>query len=391
MNDAATCSGEYLIGEVNMIHDVDIKEIDLNKRYPGAFRRLLRDHSRFNTFKEQHPELNEEQLSEHVDDPKNLIIWATDDYGFRGDGYGFHDPITVAKVTGENGMLIRPRCEKTASEQSQRVRDKAEVFTPSWVCNVQNNLVDESWFERKEVFNREKESDDVGHYWETNSEPITVFPEGKTWRDYVCDKRLEVTCGEAPYLVSRYDATTGEYIDVKHRIGLLDRKLRIVSENCDKSSEWIKMAKVAYKSTYGFEWQGDNLLLAREALLYTFIEYYHEKFGKLPQPQSVDNIAYIISWNIWQMDGLKFVIPGTCHEWENEIKTEPSLFEEEIVEKRICPCPGCFSGDNKTHNGIYAIIRNWDVHADRHKDEKGKIGKERCDIRFVNLVNVNSK
>lgn len=28
-------------------------------------------------------------------------------------------------------------------------RDKAEVFTPSWVCNAQNNLVDNQWFGKK--------------------------------------------------------------------------------------------------------------------------------------------------------------------------------------------------------------------------------------------------
>ncbi|MEE3499435.1 MAG: restriction endonuclease subunit M, partial [Ruminococcus bromii] len=54
---------------------------------------------------------------------------------------------------------------------------------------------------------------------------------GKSWQDYIKDTRLEMTCGEAPYLVSRYDAITGEDIAVSDRIGLLDRKLRIVGEN----------------------------------------------------------------------------------------------------------------------------------------------------------------
>ena len=31
---------------------------------------------------------------------------------------------------------------------------------------------------------------------------------------------MEITCGEAPYLVSRYDAVTGEVINLKSRIGL---------------------------------------------------------------------------------------------------------------------------------------------------------------------------
>lgn len=117
---------------------------------------------------------------------------------------------------------------------------------------------------------------------------------------------------KAPYLVSRYDTTTGVFIPLEERIGLLDRKLRIINENVDTSSEWLKWAQTAYEHIYGYEWQGDNLLLAREALLYTFIEYYQAKFGKSPLTKSIKYIAYIISWNLWQMDGLKGVVPDSC-------------------------------------------------------------------------------
>ena len=112
----------------------------------------------------------------------------------------------------------------------------AEVFTPSWICNAQNNLIDEAWFGRKDVFNRELTTPDGQHTWKVNEAKIT-FPEGKTWKDYVHDIRMEITCGEAPYLVSRYDTTTGCFIPVDRRIGLLDRKLRIISENTATSGE----------------------------------------------------------------------------------------------------------------------------------------------------------
>jgi hypothetical protein len=39
---------------------------------------------------------------------------------------------------------------------------------------------------------------------------------------------MEISCGEAPYLVSRYDTVSGNIISVDDRIGLLDRKLRVV-------------------------------------------------------------------------------------------------------------------------------------------------------------------
>ena len=111
-------------------------------------------------------------------------------------------------------------------------------------------------------------------------------------------------------ITSRYDTTTGEFIPVESRIGLLDRKLRVINENVDQSGEWLKAAQAAYKSIYGYEWQGDSLLLAREAMLYTFLENYYLKFSRMPQEKSIRYIAYIVSWNIWQMDGLKGVVPG---------------------------------------------------------------------------------
>jgi hypothetical protein len=252
---------------------------------------------------------------------------------------------------------------KTKAEQTDRAKDMAEVFTPSWVCNAQNNLVDEAWFGRSNVFNTE---DVTNHTWQPTSEKIE-FPEGKTWKDYVRATRMEMTCGEAPYLVSRYDATTGEPIPISQRIGLLDRKLRVVSENVETSGEWLEWAQTAYKNIYGFEWQGDNLLLAREALLWTFIEYYQAKFHKAPLLKSINYIAYIISWNLWQMDGLKGVVPDSCR--NGVMEKEMTLFGEQ---EKLVNCPGCQQDDMRRHNGQYCLIRDW-------KNDKKK-------IRFVDLM-----
>lgn len=133
------------------------------------------------------------------------IYWATDSYANTlGEGYTFYDPITIEKITGERGNIIRPRAVKSKEEQVQRSKDKAEVFTPSWICNAQNNLIDEQWFGRKEGLVNSPDPEDP-HGWIDNTEKI-AFPdtEGKTWRDYVADTRLEITCGEAPYLANRY-------------------------------------------------------------------------------------------------------------------------------------------------------------------------------------------
>ena len=265
-----------------MIENIDINETEVLKLYPEVLEMLLKDHT-----------------------TQQNIFWATDSYAKLGKGYKFNDAITIESITGKNEMVIRPRSIKSKDEQTKRSKDMAEVFTPSWVCNAQNNLIDEAWFGRKDVFNVEL----ADHTWKSVKEKID-FPEKKTWKDYVHDARLEITCGEAPYLASRYDTVSGQAIDLTERIGLLDRKLRVVSENTETTGEFLEMCQEAYKNTYGYEWQGDNLLLARESLLFTFLDYYRAKFNEEPRLKSIQYIAYIISWNVWQMDGLKFCPPG---------------------------------------------------------------------------------
>lgn len=276
------------------------------------------------------------------------IIWASDDYESNGIGFDFESEITVNKITGIYKNLIKPRSKKTKEEKSTRARNNAEVFTPSWICNEQNNLADEAWFEKKGIFNTSADKK-----WITNYNKIEFGK--KKWQDYIKSTRLEISCGEAPYLVSRYDTVTGKTIKLEERIGLLDRKLRVVSENNDNQEEWINWSINAVKSVYGFDWQGDNVLLARENLLYTFIDYYYDKFNQKPDMKLVKEIANIISWNIWQMDGIKYVIPNSC---KNEKITETTLFGEITNE---CICEGCKNGDSKKHNGIYCKIMNWDT------------------------------
>lgn len=218
---------------------------------------------------------------------KKNIIWATDDYAELGEPYSFKKEILPELVTGEQDSLIQPRVEKAVEHQTNRTRDKAEVFTPSWICNAQNNLVDEQWFGRKDVFNIQKEMS-----WKATADKI-AFPDDRqhTWQKYVDAQRLEISCGEAPYLVSRYDTVTGETIPISQRIGLLDRKLRVVSENTDTEEEWFTWTKRAFQSVYGFEYQGDSLLLARENLFVTFVEVYRERFGKLPHLRQIKRLT----------------------------------------------------------------------------------------------------
>ena len=233
------------------------------------------------------------------------IMWATSDYEFLGEEYNSHSPILIECIINENSDVIKPRVLKTKKNQKNRTKDKAEVFTPSWICNKQNNLIDNEWFGRPDVFNTEKNKS-----WEVNADKIK-FPtdRNKAWEKYVEDRRLEITCGEAPYLVSRYDTVTGNSIAIFDRIGLLDRKMRIVHENSETEEDWLKWSEKAFQSVYGFEFQGDNLLIARGNLLASYCDYMEEKLNREPTHKELIKIAKIISWNLWQMDGLTYMTP----------------------------------------------------------------------------------
>ena len=238
------------------------------------------------------------------------ILWATDDYS----PIDSKSQIQISQITGNHSDRIKPRIQKQKEEQQNRTRNKAEVFTPSWICNAQNNLIDEAWFGRKDVFNSAEIVDGKASEkkWKARKGKIkfsTDIESGKTWQDYVKLTRLEITCGEAPYLVSRYDTVSGKAIKLKERIGLLDRKMRVICENAANEAEYFLWATVAFQNTYGFELQGDNLLLARANLLLSFNEYTKHFLKRSPTEDEQKKIAEIISWNLWQMDGLTFSTP----------------------------------------------------------------------------------
>ena len=333
-----------------MYAGADIIETTLLEDYPDAFVQLLLDRT-----------------------TRENIFWATRDYEQLGEGYKYHNYIMPERITGDYGCVIMPRVKKDELLQQSRIREKAEVFTPSWVCNAQNNLIDDAWFGRSQVFNREVQHPDGSRGWEVNPEPVS-FPEGKSWQQYIREPRLEIACGEAPYVTSRYDTVTGAFIPIEQRIGFLDRKLRVADENTEHSGTWLKAAQAAYMSSYAYEWQGDNLLLAREAMLATFIENYEMKFGRKPLKRSIDYIAYIISWNVWQMDGMKGVVPDSC---TSRVKKVTDLFNK--IKTQTLPCEGCQNQDIHKHNGTYCIIKDW-------KKRNLKTRRKGRPLKFIDLI-----
>jgi hypothetical protein len=262
------------------------------------------------------------------------ILWGTDSYASRGEAFAPAKRMQPELLTGVYGKLIQPRAIKSREEQLQRTKDKAEVFTPLRIVHEMNSLVDQAAGEN--------------------------IMSGHTWSDYVAELRLEIACGEAPFIVSRYNPVAhGALIKLENRVGFLDHKLRVVSHYCHKPKEWLIWAKIAFQSSYGYEWQGDNLLIARENLLYTLVDYYKAAFGRSPSLQVQQEFAEIISWNIFQMDGIKYVVPMSCHHETRIISGELTLFGETPDTLEKYECEGCKFNRPAKHNGKYVKLMDW--------------------------------
>ena len=250
------------------------------------------------------------------------IIWADSEYETLGEGYAGDDEITVRRITGENAGVIKPRIAKALARQSLRTKSRAEVFTPSWLVNQMNNDLDEAWFGRRDVFNTEgmRTKEPVGS-------PIE-FPKkkGHGWHAYVASPRLEITCGEAPFVCSRYDTVTGDELPVPKRVGFLDRKLRIVTERAKTRKDWVRWALAALRASYGYEYQGDSLLIARINVLETFAEHLRDCWGSDAEPDELEQAAWIVSWNLWQMDGLTDAVP--TNKMGAEVESTLGTFKE---------------------------------------------------------------
>jgi hypothetical protein len=96
-------------------------------------------------------------------------------------------------------------------------------------------------------------------------------------------------------------------------------------------------------------------------LLYTFIDFYVAKFNKKPSLALTTEIAEIISWNIFQMDGLRYVVPMTCHFENKTLPTQQVLFGEPPAKISKQDCEGCVFNRPLKHNGRYVQIMNWEL------------------------------
>lgn len=290
---------------------------------------------------------------------KKNLMWATDAYRELGEDYERDQEMRGVLISGQKAGIIKTRAQKAAGKKSERTKQHAEVFTPLWIVQKMNDYADEVWFGRGNVF--------------FNGATPTAeieFPPDKPWQTYVDSRRLEITCGEAPYLTTRYDVETGELIPVENRMGILDRKLRVVTENTQTEADWFKWAIRALESTYGYEFQGDNVLIARLNVLATFEEYFAARWQKLLNSSQFQRAINIVVWNIWQMDGLTRTIPYCRgHEKISQLTFYDLLNLEERIQVMAQTQPRC-------------IIYNW-----RAREPKEfttiKAGEKRMKFDFI--------
>ena len=265
-----------------------------------------------NTVREQMPDILDLLLIDRTTSTsrhKKNIIWATDNYIQYGENrYAATCQIKPELITGDKGQIIMPRALKSQEIQKERTKSKAEVFTPTWIVKKQNDAIDSNYL-----------NDDL--------------------EIYIKRKWLEITCGEAPYMASRYDMDTGELISIEDRVGFVDRKLKRINAEVHDKAEWQLLVKEAYQSSYGFEWSGDSLLLARENLLYTYRDYYLAKWREEPIYSLFKQIAEIISYNLFQMDGLQYTIPLSSKK-EKVVKDQLALFDDDNSEDEWIIKPG---------------------------------------------------
>jgi len=265
-----------------------------------------------NTLREQMPQILDILLIDRTTSSSKInknLIWANENYlKFGGKPYSATSQIFPELITGQMGNIIMPRALKTKETQKERTKSKAEVFTPTRIVKKQNDVIDQG-------------------YLNDNLETYTK----RKW--------LEIAAGEAPYMATRYDMETGMTIDLSNRVGFVDRKLKRINTETNDKAEWQRLVVEAYKASYGFEWSGDSLLIARENLLYTYRDYYYQKWCEEPIYSLLSDIAEIISYNLFQMDGLKYIIP-LSEKREKKVEIQLSLFDESDPKEQWVVKPG---------------------------------------------------
>lgn len=182
---------------------------------------------------------------------------------------------------------LRRRCDKSKTEQRARTKRRAEVFTPTSVVAY---MVEQA------------ESAKLG----VTVEELDTVP----WRDRIQLRSADMCCGEGAFMTTLYDPITGEDIPEPERVGVLDRKLRLVVENAPMSMA-TRYLLTALRTSYACELVGDNVILARMNVLLAWREAYCRVMGTSPSVAEMTEACEVICGTVMQVDVLTGMIPAS--------------------------------------------------------------------------------
>ena len=264
------------------------------KKYP---------HIQHTELKEAFPELLRLLLKDKTTGEN--LKWGTSSL-VSGEGNLFQPsaPMRPGMFTEAFEGIIQPRALKKQADQQFRTRQHGEVFTPAWVVDrqVQAALAD-----------------------------FKAYP----LDDFLQTIWLELTCGEGPYLTTRYDMATGDLLPLGERVGFVDRKFQRLNQENFGKNQWLKRARWILESAYGYEYQGDSLLLARENVLLTYNDFYQAYFDEVPTLSNLTRMADLIASRLIQMDGLTYTVPYAFE--DVGLQTQLNLFDLETASTESQP------------------------------------------------------
>ena len=180
---------------------------------------------------------------------------------------------TLKKGLSFDPENVTPNYTRTASDKKSRSKHQAEIVTPIRLVKEMVEHID------KEM------SATYG-----------------SWKNYARSTVIEPACGETPFITTRYDTETGKVLPISERVGVLDRKLKRVSEGARDQKDWARWAMEAVNSVFGFDLDGGNVLIARTNIVDTYADYLMNRWGRFPTNEELNELAEIVSHNYWQDD-----------------------------------------------------------------------------------------
>ena len=133
--------------------------------------------------------------------------------------------LSFSLILGKHKNIIQPRINKSIIEKQKRIKEKGEVFTPSWVCNHQNNLIDNVWFDEENVFNIEKEES-----WES-SRRYQTRPGALVSKIFKNISGKEIEIFSNLFIFSTTLITFGFFVDIGFSLMIASKILFVFSKN----------------------------------------------------------------------------------------------------------------------------------------------------------------